>query len=75
MDRDDFDLLLNKFVQISYDLQCLYHCQSIMERNESEGELPLHLSSIVLKNCIERMDDATEELDRGIRNLSKRGSL
>jgi hypothetical protein len=75
MDRDDFDSLLNKFVQISYDLQCLLQCQSVLERNETEGEIPLHISNIVLKNCIERIDDATDQLDSGIRGLVKAGSL
>lgn len=75
MDRNDFDLLLNDFVQISYDLQCLEYCQMILERDRAESEMPLHLSSVVLRDCIERMESATDRLDMGIIGLCKKGSL
>ena len=71
MDRHDLDLLLNEFVQVNYDLQCLRYCLTVIEQNRAECEMPIHLSNVVLRGCIERMDSATDRLDHSIIGLCK----
>lgn len=76
MNQNDFELLLNDFVQVDYDLRCLHYCLTALEQNRAaECEMSIRLTNVVLRDCIKRMDSATDRLDRSILQLCKKGSL